>query len=78
MKNKQTFSQVIAFLTDTQGVGRMAKTRGRLSMVEVLVLTSSDQLLLMLKKYFFTFFTQTSYPNEEVNCIKPSSSVEIS
>jgi hypothetical protein len=44
---------------------------GRLSTVDLLVLTSLDQLLFILK-IVFTFFYKTSYLNEEVNGIEPS------
>ncbi len=47
-------------------------TEGRLSTVDLLVLTSLDQVLLILQT--FTFL-QTSY--EEVNCTEPSSSVSV-
>jgi len=49
--------------------------RGRISTVDLLVLTCLGQLLLKSKTSFT--FLQTSYPNEEVNCIEPSSSVSI-
>jgi hypothetical protein len=43
-------------------------------MVDLLVLTYSDQLLLILKKYFISFY-KTSYLNEEVKCTDPSPSM---
>jgi hypothetical protein len=41
-----------------------------MSTVDLLALTNLDHLLLTLK-YFLFFFYKSSYPNEEVNCIKP-------
>jgi hypothetical protein len=49
--------------------------RGRLSTVDLLVLTSLDQLLFYWK--YLTFFQKTSYPNQEVNGTEPSPSVSI-
>jgi hypothetical protein len=49
---------------------------GRLSAVDLLVLTSLDQLLLTLA-ILFTFLNKTIYLNEEVNCSKPSPSVSV-
>jgi len=48
--------------------------RGRISMVDILVLTSLDLLLCILKLYIF-FFCKTIYLNGEVNCTEPSPSV---
>jgi hypothetical protein len=45
---------------------------GWLSTEDLLVLTSLDQLLLILETLFT--FNNTSYLNEEVNCTKPSPS----
>jgi hypothetical protein len=50
-------------------------TGGRLSTVDPLLLTSSDQLLFSLK-IVFTFFAK-SYFNEEVNCTESSPSVSV-
>ncbi len=50
--------------------------RGRLSMVDLLSLTRSDQLLLYWR-IFFTLFDKTSCLNEEVKCTEPSPSVNI-
>ncbi len=47
--------------------------KGKLSTVDLLVLTSSDQLILILKIWFI-FFYKTSNLNEEINCT-PSVSV---
>jgi hypothetical protein len=47
------------------------KYRGRLSTVDLLVLASSDQMLLKLQT-IFTFFCKTSYLNEEDNWNEPS------
>ncbi len=47
---------------------------GRLSTVDLLVLTSLDQLLLIIK-FLFHLCYKTSYLNEEVNCTVPSPSV---
>jgi hypothetical protein len=49
---------------------------GRISTVNLLALTSSDQLLFILKISFFLFY-KTSYHKEEVNCLEPSSSVRV-
>ncbi len=46
---------------------------GRISTDDLLVLTSSDQLLFILKLYFS--FYKTNYLNEEVNRIERSPSV---
>jgi hypothetical protein len=35
--------------------------------IDLLVLTSSEQLLFALEKYIFLFFYKTSYFNKEVN-----------
>ncbi len=48
--------------------------RGRLSTVDLLVLTCLDQLLFILK----ILFNKTSYLYEEVNRTEPSPSVSIS
>jgi hypothetical protein len=45
-------------------------------MVDLLVLTSSDRLLFLLKLYYY-FFYKTTYLIKEVNCTKPSPSVSI-
>jgi hypothetical protein len=50
--------------------------RERVSTVDLLVLTCSDQLLLILKVYIY-FFYQTSYINEEGDCTEPSPTVRI-
>jgi hypothetical protein len=49
--------------------------RGQLSTVDLHLLTSIDQLHLILK-ILFTFY-KTSYLNEEVNCTEPSPSVKV-
>jgi hypothetical protein len=46
--------------------------RGRLSTVDLLVLTSLGQLLLHWKYYKRFLFKKTSYLNEEYNCTEPS------
>ncbi len=48
---------------------------GRLTNVDLLVLTSVDQLPFQLKMLYF--FYKTSYLNEEVNCTEASPSVSI-
>ncbi len=48
---------------------RKSNWRGRFSTIDLLLLTSLDQLLLKLKT-LFTFLT--GYPNEEVNSTEPS------
>ncbi len=45
---------------------------GRISTINLLVLTSSNYLLLIVKMHIFLFL-QTSYLNKEVNCTEPSS-----
>jgi hypothetical protein len=49
---------------------RESLLRGRLSTVDLLVLTSLDQ-------FFDLLFYKTSYLNEEVNCTEPSLSVSV-
>jgi hypothetical protein len=49
--------------------------RGKLSTVDLLVLTSLDQLILILPTSY-TFF-KTSYLNEEAYCTKPFNSVSV-
>ncbi len=49
--------------------------KGKFSTVDLLVLTSSDQLLLRLKTLFT--FIQNNYPYEEVNCTEPPPSVSV-
>ena len=44
---------------------------GRLSTVDLLVLTSLDQVIFIFK-ILFSFFTKTSYLNELVNCAESS------
>jgi hypothetical protein len=51
--------------------------KGRLSKVDLLVLTSSDQLLLLMKIFIFLFFFQTSYLIEEVGRTELSLSVRV-
>jgi len=55
----------------------MSYLRGRFDTVDLLVLTSLDQLLLIMKILSTYLFYKTSYLNEEVNCTKPSPSVSI-
>jgi hypothetical protein len=50
---------------------REALLKGRISTVDLLVLTGSDQLIFMLKLYFF-FFYKTTYLNEKVNLSQTS------
>ncbi len=50
--------------------------RGRLSTVDLLVLTNLVQLL-WVQQTLFTFFCKTSYLNEEVNRTEPSPSVSV-
>jgi hypothetical protein len=45
-------------------------SRGRLSMVDLLVLTSLDQLLFKIENIIKLFY-KTSCLNEEVNCTEP-------
>jgi hypothetical protein len=44
--------------------------------VDLLVLTSSDQMFFLLK-LCFSFFYKTTYLSEEANCTEPSSSVSV-
>lgn len=46
-------------------------------MIDLLVLTSVDQLIFKFKKYIFTFFARKSCLNEEVNCTGTSPSVSV-
>jgi hypothetical protein len=57
-------------------LGREPLLKGRLSTVDLLVLTSLDQLLLIVQTHYLHFY-KTSYPNEEVNCTEPSPSVSV-
>ncbi len=50
--------------------------RERISTVDLLVLTSLDQLLFLLW-ILFIFFYKTSYLNEEVNCTEASTSIRV-
>jgi hypothetical protein len=43
-------------------------------MIDLLALTSSDQLVFLLKVYFL-FFVKTYYLKKEVNCTEPSPTV---
>jgi hypothetical protein len=52
---------------------REALRRGRISMVDLLVITSSDKLFFILKLYFY----KTACLNEKVKCTEPSPSVRI-
>jgi hypothetical protein len=47
-----------------------------ISTVDLLVLTSLDHLLFIVKLYFFLFY-KTTYLNEEVNRTEPSPSVRV-
>ncbi len=49
--------------------------KGRLSTVDLLVLTSLDQLLLIVNHYLL--FYKTSYLNGEVNCTLPSTKCSV-
>jgi hypothetical protein len=51
--------------------------KGWLNTVDLLVLTSLDKLLLILKINFFLFY-KTSYLNKKVNHAEPSPSVRVS
>ncbi len=44
-------------------------------MIDLLILASLDQLLVILQTYLL--FNKTSYPNEEVNGTEPSPSVRV-
>ena len=48
--------------------------RGRICTIDLLILTSLDQLLLILKLWFILFYW-TNYLNEVVKCTEPSPSV---
>ncbi len=50
--------------------------RGRLSAVDLLVLTSLDQLFIYIENIINLFY-KTSYLNEEVNCTEPFPLVSI-
>ncbi len=45
-------------------------------MIDLFVLSTSNQLLFIEEIYFFLFY-KTSYLNTEVNCTEPSPSVRI-
>jgi hypothetical protein len=51
--------------------------RGRISTVDLILLTSPYQLLLILKNIFFIFY-KPRYLNEEANNSEPSPSVRVS
>jgi hypothetical protein len=51
--------------------------RGRISTVDLLVLTRLDQLVFILKCFFLTFVIKTRDLKEEVNCTDPSPSVSV-
>jgi hypothetical protein len=55
---------------------RKSYRRGQLCTVDLLVLTSLDRLLLILKTLFTPFIKQVTF-NEEINCTEPSRSVGI-
>jgi hypothetical protein len=57
-------------------LSREVLLKGRLSTVDLLVLTSFDQLLFILK-ILFNLFSKISYLNEEANSTEPSPSVRI-
>ncbi len=50
--------------------------REKLSTVDLLVLTSSGQLLFIMKT-LLTLFTKQATLNKEVNCTEPSRSVSV-
>ncbi len=52
--------------------GTHSEEEGFVQLTDLLVLTSSDQLLLILQT-LFTFLHKTCYPNEEVNRNFPAS-----
>ncbi len=56
------------------GKSRESLLKGRISSIDLLVLTSIDQLLLILKIFFFLIY-QLSFLNKEVNGTKLSSTV---
>ncbi len=51
--------------------------KGRISTVDLLLLTSSDRLLTILNLYFSIFY-RTTFLNKEVNRTEPSPSVRVS
>jgi hypothetical protein len=57
-------------------VPRDVLKQGRISVVDLLVFTTSDQLLLTLEIYSSSFY-QTTCPNEEVNRTELSPSVMV-
>jgi hypothetical protein len=66
----------LAKLSTLNSLDREVLLKGRVSTVHLLVLTSLDQLIFILK-ILLAYFTKTSYLNEEVNCIEPSPLVSI-
>jgi hypothetical protein len=71
---KNIFGKVICS-KPVLGLNKEPLLKGRLSAVDLLVLTSLDQLLLVLLS-LFTFY-KTSHLNEELNCTEPSPSASI-
>ncbi len=63
-------------MQNANGFTREALLRGRISTIDLLVLTNLDQLLSILKLYFSVFTHQPIF-NEEVNCTEPSPSVRV-
>jgi hypothetical protein len=68
------FKKTFCSINETMSHGNLTKGEGLISTVDLLVLTSLGQLLLILK---VLFIYKTSYLNEEVNCTKPSPSVRV-
>jgi hypothetical protein len=56
-----------------ESIQRNPYIQGKVSMVDLLVLTGSEQLLFKLKEYFY----KTIYLNEAVKCTEPSTSARV-
>ncbi len=62
-------------LIDPYGKQGILTEGGRISTIDLLVLTNLDQLILVLNIFFL--FYKTSYLNKEVNCTEPSTSERV-
>jgi len=69
-------SSVVFVLLVAITLNREPLLRGRISTLDLLVLTCLDQLLLIMKILFFSFY-KTNYLNEEVNCTYLPPSVRV-
>jgi hypothetical protein len=58
----------------SEGLNTEYLPKGWINPVDLLVLTTTNQLLFKQKLYF-SFFYETTYLDEEVNCIEPTPSI---